>query len=165
MNIRKVIKEIIVELFDNPQLPLDLKKHDRGVDFLYSFSTDDYDYCIPFKKIEANSLQDIALTNNKDINEVIKKSNSIYFVNWGVCDLEGNPYDDMLTNNKEEIYVFNSIFAIFKKFIEDYKPDIIFYEAMGSIKNIYKGVFEKFKLEYKHFEGIQNSFLIKKNIL
>ena len=52
------IKEIIVELFDNPQLPLDLKKHDRGVDFRYSFSTDYYDYCIPFKKIEANSLQD-----------------------------------------------------------------------------------------------------------
>jgi len=165
MNIRKIIKKIILELFDEPKLPLDLKQHNRGADFIYSFSTIDYDYCIPFKKTNASNFKEIALTNNEDMNGVIKKSNSVYFVHWGVCDPEGNPYDDMLTNNKEEVYVFNSVFAIIKKFIEDYNPDIIFYEAMGSRKNIYKGVFEKFKLDYKHLEGTQNSFLIKKSIL
>lgn len=165
MNIRKIIKQIISELFDKPQLPVDLKKHDRGVDFLYSFSTNDYDYCIPFKKTEASNFKEIALTKNEKINEIIKKSDSVYFTNWGVCDSEGNPYDDILINNKEEIYVFNSVFAIIKKFIEEHNPDIIFYEAIGSRKNIYKRVFEKFNLDYEHIEGISNSFLIKKNIL
>jgi hypothetical protein len=165
MNIRRVIKKIILELFDNPELPLDLKIHDKGENFLYSFSTDEYDYCILFKKIEGDSFHEVALTKNENANEIIKKSNSIYFVNWGVCDSEGNPYDDMLTKNKEEIYVFNSIFAIVKKFISENNPEVIFYEAIGFRKSIYKRVFEKLNLDYEYIEGVSNKFLIKKNIL
>ena len=162
--VRKIVSEILKEIFDNPELSKDLKVHDNGEDFLFSFSTKQFDYCVKLKKFIGNEFADLGLTKNEDINKIIKSIDKVYYLNWGVCSSDGNPIDDIMTKDGEKIYVFNSVFAIIKMFIEKNSPDAFFYTALGKRESIYNSIFTKMNIDYNKFDGLDNVFLIKKEL-
>jgi len=169
--IKKIIREILNEIFDNLEIPKNLLFKKTENSFTYSFLTKNNNYCVLFdvpksklEKTPANKL--LALTKKDEINDVIISNNNIFFLSWGTCDENNTPIDNIKTNYKEELFVFNSVFAIIKKFLEEHNPDIIFYQAIDKRKLIYDKMFNKMNMNnYLKIEGIMNTFLIKKELL
>ena len=94
-------------------------------------------------------------------------SNGGFYLRWGLCSKTSHvPLDDVETNSNEEIYVFNSVFAIINNFFKDNDPDIVFYWVHGKREFVYDKMFDKVNMSnYEKICGPMNTFLIKKELL
>jgi len=164
-NIKKIIKEALNEIFDNPEVPKDINLISGENYVVYTFKTEKSEYSVSFKKV--NNFLPIGLTKDEKINNIITNSNSVYYLSWGLFDSSNaqNPIDDVETAAGEEIYVFNAIFGIILEFIKQNNPDIVFYKAIQARKRIYDKMFGKINLNYILSQGTMNTFLIKKDLL
>jgi len=84
-----------------------------------------------------NPFEPIGLTKNEKINAIIVDNKNVLYLSWGLCDGNNLPLDKVDTKSNEEIYVFNSVFAIITDFFKNNNPDIVFYQAIEQRKNIY----------------------------
>jgi hypothetical protein len=163
-NIRKLIREMLSEIFDNPTLPGNLEVAEFPDKTFYKFKKS-HDYCVAFIK-NTSQFQPIGLTNDEKSNNAINNSKEVFYSSWGICDGNDLPSDDVETGAKEEIYVFNSVFAIIQKFLQDKNPDVIFYKAIKKRKEIYNKIFNKLMSNnYYQQGGVMNTFLIKKELI
>lgn len=163
-NIRKIIKEVLVEILDTPNIPDDLEIERNSSLVIYKFKTNKNIYSVVFKKY--NNFSSLGMTKDEFVNSIIKNSDNFFYLSWGIFD-ESNkdkPIDDIITNYDEELYVFNSVFGIILDFIKT-NPDGIFYSSTGKRDSIYKNMLSKLNIEYSMFKGIMNSFLVKNDLL
>jgi len=169
--IRKTIRNILNEIFDNPTLPTDLKLIKGSGSLLYKFETDKNNYCVLFEVYNTFSKDTptalASLTKDDRINDILIAHNNAYFLNWGLCDGSSYiPFDNVKTNSGEEIYVFNSVFAIISNFFKTNEPDVVFYQAIKKRKLIYDKMFDKTNMSnYEKVHGLSNTFLIKKDLI
>jgi len=163
-NLRKIIKELLTEILDDPKIPNDIEIEDDGRLVIYKFKTDKNIYSTVFKKY--SSFTSIGMTKDEDVNNIIQNSENFFYLSWGIFD-ESNkesPIDDINTNYNEELYVFNSIFGIILDFLKR-NPDGIFYSATRKRGNIYKKMLTKLNIGYSTFDGIMNNFLVRNELL
>jgi hypothetical protein len=169
--LKNIIKKIINEVFDNLKLPKDLELTKGEGMFIYKFKTNKSNYCVLFKVYNTfskdTSSQLAALTKDEEINDILIKNNDALFLSWGTCNNDSfDISDNVNTNLNEEIYVFNSVFAIVKNFIKEKSPNIIFYQAIKKRRLIYDKMHDKMNISnYEKIHGILNTFLIKKELI
>jgi len=132
---------------------------------VYKFKTSSHNYCVKFKKYSGKEFKPIGLTDDVKLNKIITNNNDMYYLNWGTCDKNDNPIDDINTGSGEEVYVFNSVFAIIEDFIKEESPGIIFYKALEKRKSIYDKMFNKINIGYIIKHAVMNTFLIKKELI
>lgn len=169
--LRNIVKKVINEIFDNLELPEGLELIKKEGVFLYKFKTSKNNYCVLFEIYNSFSKntpsQLAALTKDDKINDLIISHNNAFYLNWGLCDNKSYvPFDDVNTNSKEELYVFNSVFAIINKFFKENSPNIVFYRAIDKRKLIYDKMFNKMNMSnYEIIYGASNTFIIKKELI
>ena len=164
--LRNIIKEVINEILDTPEVPKDIEIVNGSNSFYYKFKTQAKEYCVSFKKYDKFN-KELGLTKDERVNNIIINSNSVFYLSWGLFDEKNQsmPIDDVKTGAREEVYVFNSVFGIIKEFLEKNNPDAIFYDAIEKRKGIYDKMFNKMNLNYIKLHGVKNTFLIKKDLL
>lgn len=163
--VRRLIREILEEVFDKPTMPKDIEILTGGNYVVYKFKTEKNEYAVSFTK--KGKILDIMMPKDDEkAKDIIKNSESIYFLSWGLFDESrpSEPFDEIDTKAGEEIYVFDSVFAIVLEFVKQYDPEIIIYWALKKRKRIYSQVIDKIGLNYKLISSYPNIYLIKKEI-
>lgn len=160
-NLRKIIREILEEVFDNPTFPKDTEILTSSDYIVYKFKTSKRNYAVSFTKKE--KILEIVMPKDEKAKEVIRNSKSIYLLSWGLFDKSrpSEPFDEIDTKAGEEIYVFDSVFAIILDFLKKHDPEIIFYWAIDKRERIYKQMVNKLMKNYKIIPGQPNTYLIK----
>lgn len=77
-NLRKIIREILEEVFDNPTFPKDTEILTSSDYIVYKFKTSKRNYAVSFTKKE--KILEIVMPKDEKAKEVIRNSKSIYLL-------------------------------------------------------------------------------------
>lgn len=154
--IRKLIKEVIVELFDSNDIPDELELIENSENKkTYKFTYNKIDYGISFYKVlNINGM----IINDEKIKNILSKSKNIFYINFGTVK-NGQISDDVLTNENEPIKILSFIKNIFLNFIKENEVDAITYFAKNNRDNIYKYIYNKFlKNDFYYYTAKEKEF-------
>lgn len=166
MKIRKLIFNVLLELFDTQNIPDDVIREKNRYAFTYQGTR----YEVIFQDFSKNKSIALGL-NNKQVKSAIKKSKTIFQLDFGIIDENGAFQTDIDTKQFNHIYVLNSVSALVKEFIIENNVDVLVYFAEKQRRNIYKYIYEKWmKNEFYYFEKSKildnkyESFFIKNTL-
>lgn len=163
-NIRKVIRKLINEIFDNINLPEDLVEEGEN---RYVFKLGNYKYWIKFEEFKKTSLNSIS---DESVLKKINSSDNKYFVNFGVV-INGRNDSEIDTNEGDVIKVLVSIAGIIDFFIKKNNVKVLtFFPISEKRKRVYLKVAENLKNDnfrilnyYKSYNS--NIFLVLNEII
>jgi hypothetical protein len=166
--IRRIIKEIISEIFDVIELPdnYEIINPDTNT-IIYKFIYDDIIYGVKFGKII--NIEGMIIQDEK-IKDIISNSDRKYYISFGVMNSSGQISDGMNTNKHDAIKIISFVSAIIKEFIKNKDADIISYFSDNDRNSVYKYIYNKFlKNDFLYYTAKEKKyydrFLIKKDLL
>ena len=167
--IKKIIKNILLEIFDNLDIPKEFKIIKNENDIIYKFIHKDIDYGIEFKIVKNKNINDIMIPDEK-IKKIIFNTKNKYHIAFGVLINDTQVSDNMQTNKYEAIEVINNVNAIINDFINKNNVKVITYYATKKRDSIYKYIYDKHLKNNFFFYTAKETpfydrFLIKKELI
>jgi hypothetical protein len=165
-NLRKIIKDIVKETFDNiNDLPINLRKEEGENKIYYKFPFNNIEYAVEISKL--TDIGNTQMPDEKLKNFVLEKSNGFIF-SFGIIK-NGIYYDVIDTKENKAIKIISFVAAIINKFLKENDVNVITFHAESSRDKIYDYIYRKYlKDEFKYYTAKEksnyNRFYIKNDL-
>ena len=165
--IRKLIREVIEELFDKIELPKNFEIINKSNSIIYKFVFNEIIYGVEFSKAAPT---DEIMAPDKRIMNIINNCEEKFVINFGLLTKSNEIESGAETNQNNAVQIIDSVCALIKHFIKINDVKIIIYYATKKRDLIYKYIYNKhLKNDFVFYSAKEkffyDRFLIKKELI